>query len=194
MSRNSTGTKQRIIEAGRTLYSIHGCDGTTLEDIITACGITKGAFYHYFKSKDSLCETMLEQVIADYQQLAESIDSGAEPIEQLRQMVRQLGQLNSSGKWVNCRLILRLSADCYESHPKIQHKIQEFWRWQTNFYEDLIQKCRNSGRLNTSQDTKTQARLLMSVMAGAITLEKITPAGTDLNTLAEAVIDSLGSQ
>ena len=60
MPRTRTDTKSRILKATRTLYSTHGCDGTTLEDIITASGITKGAFYHHFRSKQELGMAVLE--------------------------------------------------------------------------------------------------------------------------------------
>ncbi len=111
MPRLPTDTKSRILNVTRTLYSAHGCENTTIDDIITAIGITKGAFYHYFRSKEDLCITVITRVIEDYQNLAQSINPDAEPIEQLRQMIEELAQLNASGRWVNCRLIIRLSTD-----------------------------------------------------------------------------------
>ncbi len=122
MSRRPTDTKSRILKTTRTLYSTYGCDGTTLDDIITAAGITKGAFYHYFKSKESLCEAVIEQLVADYHRLTESIDQQLQPIDRLRWIIHELSSLNASGEWVNCRLIIRLTLDSHESNPKIQHK------------------------------------------------------------------------
>ena len=191
MARKATNTKSRILQMTRTLYSTHGCDSTTLDDIITAAGITKGAFYHYFKSKESLCETVIEQVIDDYKQLAETIDPQAKPIDQLREMISKLADLNASGQWVNCRLILRLSADSHESHPQIQQKIRDFWDWQMGFYGELIDRCREAGQLSTQLDAITQKRLLMSVMAGAITLERIVPSDSGFGELLDAVIEMM---
>ncbi|MGI6271975.1 MAG: TetR/AcrR family transcriptional regulator [Anaerohalosphaeraceae bacterium] len=96
MARSAVNTRSRILQTARTLYSAHGCDTTTLEDIITAAGITKGAFYHYFKSKESLCEAVMDQVIEDYQQLAATLNNDAEPIDQLREMITKLARLNPS--------------------------------------------------------------------------------------------------
>ncbi len=194
MARTPTDTKLRILIAARMLFSTHGCQGTTLDDIITASGITKGAFYHYFKSKDALCEAVLETVTDDYRQLTESIDSTLEPIQQLRQMTEKLAQLNSSGEWVNCRLMLRLSADSHESHQKIHQKIHQFWQWYTGFFETLIQNCQDAGQLSDQPNAKTQAELLISVMAGAVTLEKITTKQVDSAKLTEIVIGALGGK
>lgn len=191
MSRTHTDTKQRILNVTRTLYSAHGCENTTIDDIITAIGITKGAFYHYFKSKEDLCITVIAQIIEDYQNLAQSINQNIEPIEQLRQMIEKLSQLNSSGQWVNCRLIIRLSTDSHQSYPKIQRKIRDFWQWYSAFYEELIEKCRNAGQINTRLDSKTQTQLLMAAMTGAIMLEKVGRDKKSFAELSTTIIDML---
>jgi AcrR family transcriptional regulator len=191
MSRQPTDTRTRILNVTRTLYSAHGCENTTIDDIISAIGITKGAFYHYFKSKEDLCQTVIEQVIADYQNLASSIDVETEPIEQLRQMIDKLSQLNASGQWVNCRLMTRLSTDSHESYPKIQRRIRDFWRWYGNFFKELIEKCRQAGQISTKQNSQTQAQLIMAVMTGATMLEKIGQDKQSFATLSTAIIDML---
>jgi len=181
----------RILKAARTLYSTHGFGGTSLDDIITAAGITKGAFYHYFKSTAGLCEQLLDEVITDYRQLAQSIDPDIAPIEQLRNMLQTLARLNASGEWVNCRLILRLSAESHQSRPKLQQKLADFWKWYTGFFEDLILKCRSAGAISTQLDPKTQTRLAMSILAGAITLERIVPTASAFDNLPDLIINSL---
>lgn len=191
MAKKITDTKERIIKAAGILYSTHGCEGTTLEDIITAAGITKGAFYHYFKSKDTLSEDLLDNIIDDYQNLAASLDAEAEPIEQLRRFILSLIELNQSGQWINCRLILRLSADSQEAKPQIQRRVMQFWQWYTSFYEDLLGRCRDAGQLSTHIDLQTQIKLIISVMAGAITLEKVSPAEPGLAELTETLINLL---
>jgi TetR/AcrR family transcriptional repressor of nem operon len=191
MARSAVNTRSRILQTARTLYSAHGCDTTTLEDIITAAGITKGAFYHYFKSKESLCEAVMDQVIEDYQQLAATLNNDAEPIDQLREMITKLARLNASGEWVNCRLVLRLSADCHQSHPQVQRRLRDFWHWETSFFEELITRCIAAGQLNSRLDAKTQTHLLLAVMAGAISLNRMEPSEPLLSVLCESVIDLL---
>ena len=191
MPRIATDTKGRIIKAAKTLYSSHGCDGTTLDDIITASGITKGAFYHYFKSKESLCESVLDEVIEDYRAIAESFEEDIEPIERLSKFLDKIAELNGSGEWVNCRLILRFSTNTFESHPKIQRRLKNFWQWQISFYEDLIEQCRQSGQISTDIDLETQTRILMSAMAGAIMLDKAAPSEPGLKKLSSTILKLL---
>lgn len=43
-----------IIEMAMKLFATKGVRATSVQEIVTACGISKGAFYLYFKSKDEL--------------------------------------------------------------------------------------------------------------------------------------------
>ena len=47
-------TKRKLVDAGVSLMRHRGFNATTVDDICTAAGVTKGAFFHYFKSKDDL--------------------------------------------------------------------------------------------------------------------------------------------
>ena len=191
MSRQPTNTKSRILNATRTLYSTHGCDGTTLDDILTASGVTKGAFYHYFKSKESLCESLIDRIIEDYGDLVSSIDPALEPIEQLRQLIHKLDDLNASGEWVNCRLILRLSVDSHESHQQTQKKIRQFWQWYTGIFEEIIDNCRKADQITSAIPLEQQTRMLMSLIAGSITLERISPQNTGFAEIADILLQSM---
>lgn len=43
-----------IIEMAMKLFATKGVNATSVQEIVTSCGISKGAFYLYFKSKDEL--------------------------------------------------------------------------------------------------------------------------------------------
>ena len=47
-------TQQRIAEVGQRLFLTKGYDGTTLDEIAAAAGISRRSFFSYFKSKDDI--------------------------------------------------------------------------------------------------------------------------------------------
>ena len=53
-NKNPEETVQKIMDAGAQLFIQKGYDGTTLQDIIDATGLSKGAIYHHFKSKEDI--------------------------------------------------------------------------------------------------------------------------------------------
>lgn len=173
MTKKGSETRARILNAARSLYSSHGSDGTTLEDIITASGVTKGAFYHYFNSKEVLCLELIELVTKEYEDMIEGIDPCLGPVDKLQELIRTLDQLNSSGKWVNGKLMIRLSADSDDGHPEMKEKLGNFWRRFSRVFEEIIEQCQQAGQLTQNIDAHTQAKMIMSLIAGSITFERI---------------------
>jgi TetR/AcrR family transcriptional regulator, transcriptional repressor for nem operon len=47
-------TKQRILEAASQLFAAKGYNGTSIEEIMRECGLTRGGFYAHFSSKGQL--------------------------------------------------------------------------------------------------------------------------------------------
>jgi len=192
MAKRSTPTKSQILEVSRSLFSVYGFNNTALDDIMVAGGVTKGAFYYYFKSKEILCENVCDRVVAEYKELVASIDKTAEPLEQLRQLVAKIVQLNSSGEWVNCRLILRLSLESLTEYPQIQFKLNDFRQWYAGIYGDLIENCRKAEQISTAVSKDIQCRLLLSSVMGIVAMGVIEPdKGIEQDIVGE-IIKALG--
>jgi AcrR family transcriptional regulator len=88
------GTRDRILAAAFQLFLQHGYDGTGLSQILAASGLSKGAFYHYFATKD---EVYREVVIAFFLTPLEGDDFAAiadRPLRDSRQaLARAYDQL-----------------------------------------------------------------------------------------------------
>lgn len=74
MPRKRQSTKSRIVKAAWNLFHKNGYDATTIEDIIAASKTSKGTFYHYFKSKEGLLNTLSYLFDEKYEELAGIID------------------------------------------------------------------------------------------------------------------------
>lgn len=55
-------TKEKLLNASKELFSLKGYANTTVDDIVRHAGLSKGAFYFYFKSKDQLIEEMVNSM------------------------------------------------------------------------------------------------------------------------------------
>ncbi len=53
--------RQQIIDAARSRFADRGFAGTSMSDIITESGLSNGAIYRYFKSKDEIVIAVCEQ-------------------------------------------------------------------------------------------------------------------------------------
>jgi AcrR family transcriptional regulator len=67
-------TRDRILEAALELFSEHGFEGTTLQQIADRLGFTKAALYYHFRSKDDLLEALVMPVMTDLDQLLDQVE------------------------------------------------------------------------------------------------------------------------
>lgn len=58
--------RDNILANGQRIMAGKGFAAVGLNEILSASGVPKGSFYHYFGSKDGFGEAMLERYFADY--------------------------------------------------------------------------------------------------------------------------------
>jgi AcrR family transcriptional regulator len=180
MSRGPTETKTRILLSARNLFSNYGFTATSLEDILDATGITKGAFYHYFSSKELLCQQIMQDVIAEYQELYKTVDTQHPAVQQLQQWLMMLMERNQSGRWLNCRFITQMSVQTQQIGSAMQNQLIDFWQWYEGIYETWLVQCGLA-----DPEAKLSARTLVSVIMGTIWLEKTYPGSHSINDIVQ---------
>jgi TetR/AcrR family acrAB operon transcriptional repressor len=58
---NPTQTIENIISVSTRLFTEKGYDKTSMQDIVTALGMSKGAIFHHFKSKEEVFQAVLNK-------------------------------------------------------------------------------------------------------------------------------------
>ncbi len=79
---------RQLIDKGRTLFERHGLRKTTVEEITKAVGISKGAFYKFFPSKEELYMQILEDLEDTFH--TNILEAAANPGEDAHGHVAQL--------------------------------------------------------------------------------------------------------
>lgn len=69
-------TIRKLIELGRDLFSQYGYADTSMEELVTQAGVTRGALYHHFGSKEGLFKAVLEDVQRDIARRIEEVSAG----------------------------------------------------------------------------------------------------------------------
>ncbi len=78
-------TTRRLIAVARELFAAQGYAATGTEEIVRAAGVTRGALYHHFGSKDRLFAAVLDDIQRDIAKRVEQAASREDdPWQQLR--------------------------------------------------------------------------------------------------------------
>jgi AcrR family transcriptional regulator len=78
-----------LLQSALELFGANGFHATSVQEIVKAAGLTKGAFYHHFASKEDVLrlihDEFLEVQVGLVDEILETYDS---PVDQLRALVR----------------------------------------------------------------------------------------------------------
>jgi AcrR family transcriptional regulator len=77
--------KERLLRVATRLFARHGFEGTSVQDIVDAAGVTKGAMYHYYGSKDDLLYEVYHQLLTmQMSHLSDIVKGSGTPEDRLR--------------------------------------------------------------------------------------------------------------
>ena len=79
---NGRTVPERLVEVALRLFADRGFEGTSVQDVVSAAGVTKGAMYHYFASKDDLLAEIYARVLREQMERLEAFVHADGPIQE----------------------------------------------------------------------------------------------------------------
>ena len=78
-------TRGQLIEVATRLFAENGYEGTSIEAVLTAAGVSRGALYHHFAGKEALFEAVVVAISEGVTvRMAEAIDECTDPVDAVR--------------------------------------------------------------------------------------------------------------
>jgi AcrR family transcriptional regulator len=78
-------TRDRLIEVATSLFADHGYEGTSIEAVLAAAGVSRGALYHHFAGKEALFAAVVlaisDRVTAE---VTEAVRDCTDPVDAMR--------------------------------------------------------------------------------------------------------------
>ena len=92
ISKEAEVRKKEFITAAMKLFRQKGYDKTSIDDINKAIGVTKGAFYYHFKSKEDILEEVVARLAGKTIKITEEIcfDKSLNAIEKLNKILEKV--------------------------------------------------------------------------------------------------------
>jgi AcrR family transcriptional regulator len=156
---------QRLLEQGYKLFSAYGLKKTNIEEIAKAAGISKGAFYNFYASKEELLMDVLEQVeIRVRQEILAAIDlPGPSPRARLLAVLQKAFAL-----FTTLPILQFFTGSDYDLLMRRipAEKLQQHLSSDQAFITELIARCQNAGipiRAQTEQITGLLYPLVLAI-------------------------------
>lgn len=150
MARKRQSTKGRIVKAAWNLFYKKGYDKTTVDDIISASKTSKGTFYHYFKGKEALLNSLSYLFDDKYLELSETVDPHLSAYDKLLLLNHELFYM------IETTIDYHLIASLYSSQlitkdkKSLLDKKRYYFTWITEIMEKAIEdgEFKNTSSLN----------------------------------------------
>ncbi len=129
MPRKRQSTKSRIVKAAWNLFYKNGYEHTTIEDIITASKTSKGSFYHYFKGKEALLNSLSYLFDEKYEELYSTIDPGLSCYDRLLFLNHELFYMIESSVDISLLASLYSSQLITKDKKSLSDKKRFYFKW-----------------------------------------------------------------
>lgn len=138
-------TEQRILDSAYKLFVKKGWENTTIQDIIDDLGdLTRGAFYHHFKSKEDIIDAVTSRIfISDNPFEIVEKDHSTNGLDKLKKVL-VLFLTNEN----NIELLIKLPPTVRDSPQLIAKQVDECKTVLAPYFEKLIVDGVNDGSIN----------------------------------------------
>ena len=150
MPRKRRSTKSRIVKAAWNLFYKNGYDNTTVEDIITASKTSKGTFYHYFKGKEALLNSLSYLFDQKYEELAAVIDPDMSAYDKLLFLNHELFHMIETSVDINLLAYLYSSQLTTKDKKSLADKKRFYYKWVS----EIIGEALESGKFSNTSTTE----------------------------------------
>ncbi len=165
-------TKEHILKIAFKLFLQKNFKEVTMQEIVTQTGLSKGAFYHYFKSKDQLFLEVVESYylsdeINNYQVLNKSSlkkfysSYVNKYLQHFIDYIKQAVNLDETEEGYSNIRFFTLIFDAFGRFPNFKEKTMESHAKELKMWQDVIDAAIKSGEIKTPMKSKYIARMFI---------------------------------
>ncbi len=182
--------RQQIVDAAVQCFARSGIHGTSLDDIRLAADLSRGAVYHYFKSKEDIIDALRERSVEEDQQLFEDLENRKQELP-LWLRTLEMGMtrnLETPGN-VDTRVAMFLWAEALLNERVLNSQMELFKPWM-ELMPKMVRQSQEAGDVNPDLDPHAVIFVMGAIMIGSTAQIAWDPDGQDVGAaikVAEAL-------
>lgn len=163
----SDATRKRILEAAFTEFYRRGFQGGSLNRIVAAAGITKGALFHHFHGKDALGYQVVEEVIRPFIEgwWIRPLNATDDPVRTLLDILGRLAAESHEALCQGCPLnnLAQEMSPLDEEFRRRINAIYDAWRASLR---GAFERAQAAGRVRADLSPDRTAAFIVAALAG----------------------------
>ena len=166
--------RQQVLDAASACFAREGFHRTTMQDIVREAGLSPGAVYGYFDSKEAIIEAIAAERHDRERELLERLpEDGA--AEMLRQLARDfLGTLAKPGERRQRRLGIQIWAEALRQ-PRVLRLVRRGIDEPLRLLSGLVREAQQRGQISARLDPEASARVMIALFHGFVLQQSWDP-------------------
>src|SRR5918994_575503 len=157
--------RQKVIDVASRLFREHGFDGIGLKHLMEGAGLTQGAFYKQFASKDDLAAQASRRALESASRRW-SAAAAANPQDPLGAVIAfYLSMAHRAERMEGCPIVA-LGADAARQGAEVKVSFEAGIR-------EYLEALRRMMTETHGKETESKAMAVLSTMVGALTLSRV---------------------
>ncbi|MGV3740760.1 MAG: TetR/AcrR family transcriptional regulator [Burkholderiaceae bacterium] len=167
-------SKSKLLDAALHVIRAKGYTATTVDDLCRQAGVTKGSFFHHFKSKEDLALN----AIAHFSNMAEGLFSGAafttasDPLDRLLGYVEFRAQILGGDLPEYTCLLGTMVQETYATHPELRQACDRGMSAHIAALTADVQAAKERHAPDASWSAESVAYFIQSVLQGSFIFAK----------------------
>jgi len=179
-------TREQILRGAAEVFDRYGYGASTLSDVIAHAGVTKGALYFHFSSKEDLAHAVIEQQHAlSVRPAHQRVDERAPGLESVIRLSQGLASQLMDDVIVRAGIRLTLEHGTFGASAASPYR-----DWVVEI-EQLLRRAIDEGDLRDSVKPAVLAGFVVSAFIGVQLLSEVLSARQDLRQRVEEMWDIL---
>lgn len=170
----SERTRFKIISEAASLFHHKGYTATGLDELLKNAGVTKGAFYHHFKSKKDVALAVINEIVADKvrKRMIEPVVQASKPTAAIRKVVSTLRTETPPPDLLTGCPINNLASELALQDKELQSALASLMKeWEVGWTEALKRELK-SGKSHRYKDPHEFCVYLIALIEGAQSMAK----------------------
>jgi len=177
---HKAATRQHVLETASKCFRREGLCGAGISGIMGAAGLTNGAFYAHFDSKDALVREAVSSALAERQQsLEENVEMGAGLEEVIRSYLNQAHRADPSSGCPSAALLPEIARQSDPTRAVYEHGLHCF----VSTLAALLPEA-------DSDRADRRATAIFGLMVGTLQLARAVPSVARAKQILEAGIEA----
>lgn len=177
MQKRSAATRTQILNAAERVFAQSGFDSSGVAEICLAAGVSKGAFYYHFPSKQAVFLELLQNWLAGLERHLEKVRQENQAVPQ--SLLQMAGATQEVFRAADGRLPIFLEFWTQASRdPTFWEATIAPYRQFHRFFTDMVSLGVEQGSLQ-AVDPQISARIIIALAVGMIFQGLLDPQGDD---------------